>query len=234
MKLSNLCAVVAMGVGVAACGGASGGSGTSTPTRQTSEHESEPEYQSGLSQTLEAAPTTYAAGVMTRVYDLGYGTGRLEGLEKRMRDSDEAKEMGCVGISPSLLELAGGGFRGVEACNGMKRQDVASAEFAGPRFAKQRLLVVRKGTETDDPQITSMLLGAYENGYAMGFKRSAEEKEPLKEMHSAVVAGCVRHIAAYAEESPLRAKCIPLADDYLQTYLENLQRIRAARAAGAR
>lgn len=199
------------------------------PKSAASEYEAEPPYQEGLSRTLEGAPTTYAAEAMTRHYTLGYATGRLEGSEHRQKETAEASAMGCIGIAPALLELAGGHFRGIDVCEGMKRADLHEANIGGPRFAKSRLLVARKGAETGDPRITQMLLTAFENGYAMGFERSAEEHDPLAEMRAAVAAGCVRHVQMYAADSPLLERCPPLGQQFVAGYLENLSRIRAQR-----
>jgi hypothetical protein len=218
-----------------ACAGGCGGSdesarSPSSGTRARSEHENEPEYQGGLAETLERAPTRYAAEVMTRFYDLGYSGGLLEGTENRMRESGEAMEMGCMAVAPDLLAATGQRFRGVETCTAMKRADVADARFSGPRFAKGRLLTVRKGTETEDAQVARMLLLAYENGYAMGFARADKAGDPLGEMRTAVAAGCEKHIATYGTSAALSAKCPELGTRYVTTYLENLQRIRRERA----
>jgi hypothetical protein len=166
---------------------------------------------------------------MTRFYDFGYSGGLLEGTEHRMRESGEHLYMGCVGIAPDLLTAAGSRFRGIDVCNGMKRTDLADAQFSGPRFAKGRLVTVRKGTETEDPEVARRLLLAYENGYAMGFSHADKDGDRLGEMRTAVAAGCERHIAMYGASAELSAKCPELGTQYVNTYLENLSRIRRDR-----
>jgi hypothetical protein len=68
-----------------------------------SAHEGEEEYQGGLSTTLEAAPTEYAAEWATGAYIIGYDSGWLEATENDMHAAGEDQVLGCFSIAAQML-----------------------------------------------------------------------------------------------------------------------------------
>lgn len=193
--------------------------------QQSSPHEQEPEYQEGLSKTLEAAPTVYAASVLKQFYDFGYSAGILESGEWRMNEMDEHTEVGCVAILPDLINQSG--FQGLSLCKAIRpfKGKYTNSKMGGAIFQSSRLSVVRKGTELNDQNIASMLIFSFENGYAMGFQHGSENGDPLEEMRVAVSVGCLKHIRHYMSTNELTTKCQSIGNSYVQSFLENMNKI---------
>jgi hypothetical protein len=208
------------------------------PAAAHAEYEADTEYQEGLSHVLELARTSYGAGVLTRIYGIGYTTGRFEGAQVVRREAGEMAETGCLAKLTELSTVRPGDAPDATFCNSLTDASVADAKYSGALFVSGRLVVVKKGVETGDQTIKRELLHAYQEGYAGGF---IHENDPVKgsetRMVKAFKSGCVRAIL-FADKrtpimddlaKPLLASCDAGAADFARTYEAKLAAVKRAR-----
>lgn len=203
---------------------------SSTGPRATS-FDGDAEYEQGLSEVLAGAPSKYAAEALTKTFKLGYAIGRLEGDRVSAREEGEMRNLGCLAIAPTLLQARPETFGGPRLCESMLHDDLSDARLGGPMFAKGRLTVAQKGSETGDLAITGMLLKAYENGYAHGYARTHGSGGPnVAGMRTSARAGCMALVASEHRREPfssdalenLSRNCRGIADEAVSRYLAEL------------
>jgi hypothetical protein len=170
------------------------------------EHTRDPEYKEGLSVTLEMAPSEYAADRLSEFYDFGYLVGRAEGLADNERWKDWARSSGCTGALPFFALRSREVARplSLETCDSLfVRPEFKDARFSGPQFYENRIVVQKKAARTGDRVIMTMMQTAYENGYAMGFKRSNKEQSRFELIRTYSAEGCRSTVAFAARQNAL-------------------------------